>query len=187
MIIRCQHERSSSIAKRTLQPVAVDSVRVQPSQRGIAAEEEVEVAVGAGAVAQLHLAEADVVADRGAPAARAEHVAVRQNNGFILVGDVENGVALAAEADDRRPCRPVALAGDLQVGVAAGVGCVVIAIGDVSDCVGEEEGVFDGYVAAPGRFRAHGSVVGGQGRSRVAMGGGDVDGEEDEEEDGEKW
>ena len=140
------------------------------SNRGGAASQpkkEGEVAVGAGAVAQPHLAETDAVADRRAPAARAEHVAVRQ----------KNGVALAVEADGRRPGRPLALAGDLHIGVAAGVGwCVVIVIGDVSDCVGDEEGVFDGYVAAPRRFRARGSVIGGQGRStdRVAMGGEDM-------------
>ena len=38
--------------------------------------------------------------------------------------------------------------------------------------------------AAPGGFRAHGDVVSARKR-RVAMGGGDMDVEEDEEEDGE--
>ena len=39
MIIRCQHEGRSSIPERTLQPVAVDSERVQSRRRGIATEE----------------------------------------------------------------------------------------------------------------------------------------------------
>ena len=40
--------------------------------------------------------------------------------------------------------------------------------------------------AAPERFRAHGDVVSAQKR-RVGMGNRDMDGEEDEEEDGETW
>jgi len=92
---------------------------------------------------------------------------------------------VTTENDGRRRLRPLALAGDLQVGVAAGGGCsIVIVIGYDSGCAGEVEGISDRYVAAHRRFQAHGSVIGGQGRNRVAMGGGGgMDGEEDKEED----
>ena len=49
---------------------------------------------------------------------------------------------------------------------------------------GKIERVADFVAAAPGGFRAHGDVVSARKR-RVAMGGGDMDVEEDEEEDGE--
>jgi len=151
--------------------------------RGVAAEVEGEIFVGAG-VLQPQLVEAEVVKDHGAAAA-VEHVAVRQDDALTVVEDVQDGVVVTTENDGRRRLRPLALAGDLQVGVAAGVGCsIVIVIGYDSGCAGEVEGISDRYVAAHRRFQAHGSVIGGQGRSRVAMGGGGgMDGEEDKEED----
>jgi len=50
---------------------------------------------------------------------------------------------VTAENDDRRLLRPLVMAGDLQVGVAAGVRCSVIVIGYDSGCVGEVEGISD--------------------------------------------
>jgi len=125
--------------------------------------------------------------DNGAAAAE-EHVAVRQEDGVRVVGDVQDGVLATAEKDDRRLVRPLVLAGDHQIGVAAGVPTIVIVIGDVSGCGGEVEGISDRYVAAHRRSRAHGRVVGGREQGMVATGGGDMDGEEDEDEDdGETW
>ena len=181
MIIRCQHE-GSSIAKRTFPTVAVDPVHVKSIERpDIAAEEEGECVVGAVVVAQPHLVEADLVADSGA-LAWLEYVAVRQDDGASVVEDVLNGVVVAAELDDWGSGRPPVLAGDLQAGVAAGV-VVSAVIGSFS---GGVKGVAD-IDAAAQRARANGSVIGGLGLSRVAMGGGDMDGEKEGHEYGEAW
>ena len=151
----------------------------------MAAEEEGEVGVGAG-VMQPCLVEGDVVADCRAAAAD-EHVAVRQNDGVGVVEDLLDGVVLAAETDDRDPGRPFALAENLQVGVAAGV--VVSVIGGLYGRVVEVEGIADIDAAALERLRANRTVIGGRERRRDGMGGRDMDmdGEEDEEEDGETW
>jgi hypothetical protein len=67
---------------------------------------------------QPNLVEGDFMADPGAAAA-GEHVAVRQNDGVTVVGDVQNGAVVTAETDDRRPVRTLGPAGYLQIGVAA--------------------------------------------------------------------
>jgi len=175
----------SSIAKRTLHTVAVDPVHVKSIERpDIAAEEEGECVVGAVVVAQPHLVEADLVADSGA-LAWLEYVAVRQDDGASVVEDVLNGVVVAAELDDWGSGRPPVLAGDLQAGVAAGV-VVSAASAVIGSFSGGVKGVAD-IDAAAQRARANGSVIGGLGLSRVAMGGGDMDGEKEEQEYGEAW
>ena len=129
------------------------------------------------------LVEGDVVADCGAAAAD-EHVAVHRYDGpiVVVVGDVLDGVVVAAETDGRDQGLPLEFAGNAQVDVAARV--VPAVIGGCFGCVGKIERVADFVAAAPGGFRAHGDVVSARKR-RVAMGGGDMDVEEDEEEDGE--
>jgi len=100
----------------------------------------------------------------------------------VVVGYVLDGVVVAVETDGRDPGLPLEFAGNAQVGVAARV--VPAVIGGCFGCVGKIERVADFVAAAPGGFRAHGDVVSARKR-RVAMGGGDMDVEEDEEEDGE--
>jgi hypothetical protein len=101
----------------------------------------------------------------------------------VLVGDVLDGVVVVTETDGRCPRLPLEFAGNALVGVAARE--VPAVLGGCFGCAGKIERVADFDDAARGGFRAHGDVV--SARKRVAMGGGDMDGEEDEEEDGETW
>jgi len=98
----------------------------------------------------------------------------------VVVGYVLDGIVVVAETDGRGPGLPLEFAGNAQVGVAAGV---------VVSVIGEVEGIADTDAAAPERLRANRTVIDGRERRRDGMGGRDMDmdGEEDEEEDGETW
>ena len=101
----------------------------------------------------------------------------------VVVGYVLDGIVVVAETDGRGPGLPLEFAGNAQVGVAARE--VPAVIGGCFGCVGKIERVADFDAAAREGF-AHGDVV--SARKRVATGGGgDMNGEEDEEEDGETW
>jgi len=101
----------------------------------------------------------------------------------VVVGYVLDGVVVAVETDGRDPGLPLEFAGNAQVGVAARE--VPAVIGGCFGCVGKIERVADFDAAAREGF-AHGDVVSARKR-RVGMGNRDMDGEEDEEEDGETW
>ncbi|KAL5228503.1 hypothetical protein ABZP36_016768 [Zizania latifolia] len=121
--------------------------------------------------------EADVVADSG-PLTAAERIAVHEPDGFIVVDDdLLHRILMSGELDCSFMVHPILDASDVQIGVAAIVGCGIYIVG----FVGMMKTIGDATDAS-----AHRRVV--NGRKRQAMGNGDMDAEEDleEEEAGEQ-
>lgn len=73
----------------------------------------------------IGLGEGDVVAHSGAAAAE-EHIGVREDDGEIVVDDVQDGVVASVELDSRSLLPPVPAASDIQIGVAAREGSVTV-------------------------------------------------------------
>ena len=78
-------------------------------------------------------------------AAAAERIGVREHDDVTVVDDVQDGVVVSVELDNRSLLPPVPAASDIQIGVAAREGSVTVGS---ADGVGEMERIGDIDVAA---------------------------------------